>query len=186
MNYYFIRSILLNEEAYISLVDDKNSDIKFYFLYDEGECPTEVIFQAQEGFNQTTIYETDLYSTDSSLLVFSESFYKCMGSIINNEVNLHPAKIKIKESFINCYVAKIENIQDILDRNLTVYDNEFSDNSDDEETFIDYPVFKGNINNFIYCVKNTSEQQFVIFSEKFKSLCLANNMKIRMVTVDKT
>ena len=165
MKLYSIYSKLLNSEAYIELMNRDRTEIKFYFLYDEGELNTKPKFRGQEGFNTKNIKLTDKYDSIDSLLVFSTDFYEKMNLLLKDEMQFFEAELMVDNEIINCYIGKITNIQSILNEEKSEYDEWLGD---EDEPFVETPVFMKEIHNTVYCVKNTSRQNIVGFTELFK------------------
>ena len=138
MSIYSINADLLNQNAYIDLVNDKDSKLKFFFMYNEGILSSKPIFKCQEGLNFTNILDTDMFSCTSSLLVFSKNFYHEMHQILKKEMSFFEADLIIEGETDTCYVGKITNIQDILNEEKSEYD----DWLDDDERFVEKPVYQ--------------------------------------------
>lgn len=185
MTVYSLYGVLLNESAYIDLINDDDSTIKNFFVYDEGSLDKKPIFRCQSGFNLNNINKTDLYESTCGMLVFSKKFYEKMHSILNGEMVFYEAELRLKELTIDCYVGKIVNIRDILNKDKTIYDDWLEDEDDeDDEPFIDEPVFLKNIPETKYCVKNRSRQRIEVFTEKFKNDSEKYNLKLRFESVE--
>lgn len=174
MSIYSVSGVLLNQDAYVDLVNDKDSRLKFFFMYDEGVLSSKPVFKCQEGLNVINILQTDMYDCTSSLLIFSKNFYNKMHQALKNEVDFFEADLIIEDKTDICYVGKITNIQSILNEEKSEYD----DWPDDDEPFIEKAVFKEKISNTNYCVKNNSEQPIEVFTENFKYSVELNNLKL--------
>ena len=175
MKLYSIYSKLLNSESYIELMNRDRSEIQSYFLYDEGELTTKPKFRGQEGFSTKNIKLTDKYDSIDSLLVFSADFYETMRLLLEDEMQFSEAELTIGGEIINCYIGKITNIQSILNEEESEYDEWLGD---EDEPFVETPVFMKEIGNTVHCVKNTSRQYIVAFTELFKQQVEQNGLKI--------
>ena len=175
MKLYSIYSKLLNSESYIELMNRDRSEIQSYFLYDEGELTTKPKFRGQEGFSTKNIKLTDKYDSIDSLLVFSADFYEKMRLLLEDEMQFSEAELTIGGEIINCYIGKITNIQSILNEEESEYDEWLGD---EDEPFVETPVFMKEIRNTVHCAKNTSRQCIVAFTELFKQQVEQNGLKI--------
>ncbi|MCG7266664.1 MULTISPECIES: hypothetical protein [Actinomycetes] len=175
MKLYSIYSKLLNSESYIELMNRDRSEIQSYFLYDEGELTTKPKFRGQEGFSTKNIKLTDKYDSIDSLLVFSADFYEKMRLLLEDEMQFSEAELTIGGEIINCYIGKITNIQSILNEEESEYDEWLGD---EDEPFVETPVFMKEIRNTVHCAKNTSRQYIVAFTELFKQQVEQNGLKI--------
>lgn len=175
MKLYSIYSKLLNSESYIELMNRDRSEIQSYFLYDEGELTTKPKFRGQEGFSTKNIKLTDKYDSIDSLLVFSADFYEKMRLLLEDEMQFSETELTIGGEIINCYIGKITNIQSILNEEESEYDEWLGD---EDEPFVETPVFMKEIRNTVHCVKNTSRQYIVAFTELFKQQVEQNGLKI--------
>lgn len=175
MKLYSIYSKLLNSESYIELMNRDRSEIQSYFLYDEGELTTKPKFRGQEGFSTKNIKLTDKYDSIDSLLVFSADFYEKMRLLLEDEMQFSAAELTIGGEIINCYIGKITNIQSILNEEESEYDEWLGD---EDEPFVETPVFMKEIRNTVHCAKNTSRQYIVAFTELFKQQVEQNGLKI--------
>ncbi len=175
MKLYSIYSKLLNSESYIELMNRDRSEIQSYFLYDEGELTTKPEFRGQEGFSTKNIKLTDKYDSIDSLLVFSADFYEKMRLLLEDEMQFSEAELTIGGEIINCYIGKITNIQSILNEEESEYDEWLGD---EDEPFVETPVFMKEIRNTVHCAKNTSRQYIVAFTELFKQQVEQNGLKI--------
>lgn len=175
MKLYSIYSKLLNSESYIELMNRDRSEIQSYFLYDEGELTTKPKFRGQESFSTKNIKLTDKYDSIDSLLVFSADFYEKMRLLLEDEMQFSEAELTIGGEIINCYIGKITNIQSILNEEESEYDEWLGD---EDEPFVETPVFMKEIRNTVHCAKNTSRQYIVAFTELFKQQVEQNGLKI--------
>lgn len=175
MKLYSIYSKLLNSESYIELMNRDRSEIQSYFLYDEGGLTTKPKFRGQEGFSTKNIKLTDKYDSIDSLLVFSADFYEKMRLLLEDEMQFSEAELTIGGEIINCYIGKITNIQSILNEEESEYDEWLGD---EDEPFVETPVFMKEIRNTVHCAKNTSRQYIVAFTELFKQQVEQNGLKI--------
>lgn len=175
MKLYSIYSKLLNSESYIELMNRDRSEIQSYFLYNEGELTTKPKFRGQEGFSTKNIKLTDKYDSIDSLLVFSADFYEKMRLLLEDEMQFSEAELTIGGEIINCYIGKITNIQSILNEEESEYDEWLGD---EDEPFVETPVFMKEIRNTVHCAKNTSRQYIVAFTELFKQQVEQNGLKI--------
>lgn len=175
MKLYSIYSKLLNSESYIELMNRDRSEIQSYFLYDEGELTTKPKFRGQEGFSTKNTKLTDKYDSIDSLLVFSADFYEKMRLLLEDEMQFSEAELTIGGEIINCYIGKITNIQSILNEEESEYDEWLGD---EDEPFVETPVFMKEIRNTVHCAKNTSRQYIVAFTELFKQQVEQNGLKI--------
>ena len=180
MKLYSIYSELLNSDAYIELMNSDRTEIKFYFLYNEGELVTKPKFRGQEGFSAKNIRLTDKYDSTDSLLVFSTDFYEKMSLLLEDEMQFSEAELMIGDEIINCYIGKITNIQSILNEEESEYDEWLGD---EDEPFVETPVFMKEIRNTVYCVRNTSRQHIVAFTELFKQQVENEGLKIEFQEV---
>ena len=180
MKLYSIYSKLLNSESYIELMNRDRSEIQSYFLYDEGELTTKPKFRGQEGFSTKNIKLTDKYDSIDSLLVFSADFYEKMRLLLEDEMQFSEAELTIGGEIINCYIGKITNIQSILNEEESEYDEWLGD---EDEPFVETPVFMKEIRNTVHCAKNTSRQYIVAFTELFKQQVEQNGLKIDLQEV---
>lgn len=174
MSIYSVSAVLLNQDAYVDLVNDKDSRLKFFFMYNEGALSSKPVFRYQEGLNFTNILQTDIYDCTSSLLIFSKNFYNKMHQTLENEMDFFEADLIIEDKIDTCYVGKVTNIQNILNEEKSEYD----DWLDDDEPFIEKPVFKKVILGTTYCVKHKSEHPLEVFTEKFKHITEIENLKL--------
>ena len=175
MKLYSIYSKLLNSESYIELMNSDRTEVQFYFLYDEGELNTKPKFRGQEGFSTKNVKLTDKYDSIDSLLVFSTDFYEKMSLLLEGEMQFSEAELMTGGEIINCYIGKITNIQSILNEEESEYDEWLGD---EDEPFVETPVFMKEIRNTVYCVRNTSRQHIVGFTELFKQRVEQKGLKI--------
>lgn len=181
MSIYSVSAVLLNQDAYVDLVNDKDSRLKFFFMYNEGILSKKPVFKCQEGLNSINILQTDMYDCTSSLLVFSENFYNKMHQYLKNEMDFFEADLIVENKTDICYVGKITNIQNILNEEKSEYD----DWLDDDEHFIEKAVFKEEFLNTSYCVKNNSEQPIEVFTKNFKRTVELANLKLAFQVLER-
>lgn len=176
MSIYSISAVLLNQDAYIDLINDDDSKMKFFFMYNEGSLSKKPVFRCQDGLNSSNLLKTDMYDCTSSILVFSKKFYHEMYDILKNEMDFFEADLIIEDKTDVCYVGKVTNIQNILNEEKSEYD----DWLDDDNPFIEKPVFKKDILGAKYCVKHNSEHPLEVFTENFKYIIEINNLKLTL------
>lgn len=97
-----------------------------------------------------------------------------MHQTLENEMDFFEADLIIEDKIDTCYVGKVTNIQNILNEEKSEYD----DWLDDDEPFIEKPVFKKVILGTTYCVKHKSEHPLEVFTEKFKHITEIENLKL--------
>ena len=107
--------------------------------------------------------------------MFSTDFYEKMNLLLKDEMQFFEAELMVGNKIIDCYIGKITNIQSILNEEKSEYDEWLGD---EDEPFVETPVFMKEIHNTVYCVKNTSRQNIVGFTELFKQQVENQGLKI--------
>ncbi|WP_289064391.1 DUF1629 domain-containing protein [uncultured Zobellia sp.] len=166
---------LFNEYRYLEFVNQQNNIINFFTLNKGNDTflnYTDIIFNAQKGFNLKNIRSFDYLEGFMDIHVFSERFKNSLETILKDEIIFYPCKVLCEDEKITFYIAKFIKYMDIINEEISEYST-FSDGAKKLEK----PVFKEGI-NFNYAVRDSNELIISVVSNKFVELSKKNNFKI--------